>query len=768
MVANWLARWGFQMNLGRAGALWPLLALAIGFAGLSFVAENNLLRLMGLVAALTLIAVLILAAQFRHRRRQRGSRQLDAMTSLIDSDITPCLITTDAGTLRFRNQSALARFDLSDEMGMIACLKEFVAAPATVMHRLHLRAKTMGSAREDVITRRGHLRLSVTDLGETGFLWRLEEFVEKSVQGRGPDSFGLPMVIANRAGVVLFSNESLRRLIGAKPRRLDQVFFDGPLVPGEEVTLRTTGGPLRAIFAEFEGHGERREIFLLPVPASRASSDDEPLEHVPVALVRFSAEGSVMTANAAARRLLRLDHGQDVMFHTLFEGLGRPVNDWLADVVAERAPARSEVLIQRDQAEERYLQVSLNREVHRGRPCAMATILDTTAAKQLEAQVNQGQKMQAIGQLAGGIAHDFNNILTAISGHCDLLLLRHQVHDGDFADLQQIRQNANRAAALVAQLLAFSRKQVLKPEDVAIGDVIADMIHLLNRLLGERHHLRVSHDGETGLIRADRRQLEQVLMNLVVNARDAMPMGGEITVRTHRLDLTEPASRGRAVVPAGHYAVIEVIDPGIGIPAERIDKIFEPFFTTKKLGEGTGLGLATAYGIVKQSGGFIFATSEEGKGTRFEVLFPVVEATDVETILPAVSQPAAPARLAGGTVLLVEDEAPVRTFAGRALRLRGYTVIEAASAEEALEKLADESLHVDLFVTDVVMPGLDGPGWVRKALENRPGVGVVFVSGYAEDSLSEEQGRIPNSTFLAKPFSLSELAATVQSRLAVH
>ncbi len=768
MFENLLARTGIVYGHGRGGALWPVLVLSLGFVGLSFAASTNLLRLTGLAAGLTLIAVILLAALSRLGQRKRGFRQMGALTDLIDRDITPSLICSDSGGVRFRNQSACARFDMSDDLGMITCLKEFVAAPATVMHRLHLRAKAMGSAREDVITRRGHLRLSVTDLGDTGFLWRLEEFSEKAVQGRGPDSFGLPMAIANRAGLVLFSNESLRRLIGARPRRLDQVFFDGPLVAGEEVTLRTIGGRLRAVYAEFEGHGERREIFLLPVPQSRINPGDEPLENVPVALVRFSAEGSVMTANAAARRLLNLTHGHDEMFHTLFEGLGRPVNDWLADVVAARAPARSEVLIQREQSEERYLQVSLNREVHKGRPCAMATILDTTAAKQLEAQVNQGQKMQAVGQLAGGIAHDFNNILTAISGHCDLLLLRHQMHDSDFADLQQIRQNANRAAALVAQLLAFSRKQVLKAENVDVGEVMSDMTHLLNRLLGERHHLRVSHDPEMGLIRADRRQLEQVMMNLVVNARDAMPAGGDIMVRTRGRDLAVPMTRGQAVVPAGKYAEIEVIDPGVGIPADRIDKIFEPFFTTKKLGEGTGLGLATAYGIVKQSGGFIFVRSEEDKGTTFEVFFPIVEAPDLQTIVPVTSQPAPPTHLPGGTVLLVEDEAPVRTFAGRALRLRGYTVIEAASAEEALEKLADENLHIDLFVTDVVMPGLDGPGWVRKALESRPGVGVVFVSGYAEDALSEEQGRIPNSTFLAKPFSLSELAATVQSRLSVH
>jgi two-component system cell cycle sensor histidine kinase/response regulator CckA len=394
---------------------------------------------------------------------------------------------------------------------------------------------------------------------------------------------------------------------------------------------------------------------------------------------------------------------------------------------------------------------------------------DATALKTLEAQFVQSQKMQAIGQLAGGIAHDFNNLLTAISGYCDLLLLRHAPVDPDYADLMQIHQNANRAASVVGQLLAFSRKQTLKPERVDLRDVLSDLVHLLNRLLGERVTLRLAHAPDLGPIRADRRQLEQVLVNLVVNARDAMPEGGTIRIETEALTLAEDLRRHNAVVPAGEYAVIRVQDTGVGIPPDRHQKIFEPFYTTKRPGEGTGLGLSTVYGIVKQSGGFIFVDSAPGEGAMFQIYFPVHEDHEEAEATPAPPPgPRGLMRQGQGVILLVEDEAPVRAFASRALRMRGYTVVEAENAEEALRALEDPALDVDVFVTDVVMPGMDGPTWVREALRDRPDTRVVFVSGYAEEAVAEDGTRIPNSVFLPKPFSLNDLATTVQGQLQLH
>ena len=394
----------------------------------------------------------------------------------------------------------------------------------------------------------------------------------------------------------------------------------------------------------------------------------------------------------------------------------------------------------------------------------IAILSDATELKTLESQFVQSQKMQAIGKLAGGVAHDFNNLLTAISGHCDLLLLRHDTASQDYADLVQINQNANRAAALVSQLLAFSRKQTLRPEPIDMRNTLADLMHLLNRLVGEKVELVLEHDTDLKPVRADKRQLEQVFMNLVVNTRDAMPEGGRIHIKTEGYSLEQALDRDRATIPAGDYISVTVTDEGCGIATDKLTKIIEPFYSTKRTGEGTGLGLSTVYGIVKQTGGYIFVQGDEGQGTEFNLILPIFDGHRTE-IAPVIEEPKIQPRTYGdGVILLVEDEAPVRTFASRALQLRGYKVIEAASAEEALDQLSDPNLQIDVFVTDIVMPGRDGPSWVKEALEQRPNTRVVFVSGYAEDVLETQQAAIPNSVFLPKPFSLDDLTETVQQQ----
>ncbi|KAG1715505.1 Sensor kinase CckA [Nymphon striatum] len=302
------------------------------------------------------------------------------------------------------------------------------------------------------------------------------------------------------------------------------------------------------------------------------------------------------------------------------EGLGRSISDWLAEALDGRNLNKSEFLRLSRSDKEVFVQVTLNRVQEGGEPILVAVLNDATELKTLEAQFVQSQKMQAIGQLAGGVAHDFNNLLTAISGHCDLLLLRHDQGDPDFSDLVQINQNANRAAALVGQLLAFSRKQTLRPEVLDMRETLSDLTHLLNRchwFLGTEPVLRT--------VRADKRQLEQVMMNLVVNARDAMPDGGDIVIETESVHLTEPLERDRAVVAAGDFVSVKVTDHGSGIAQDKLQKVFEPFFTTKRTGEGTGLGLSTVYGIVKQTGGFIFVDSVPGKWTCFTLLFPAFD-----------------------------------------------------------------------------------------------------------------------------------------------
>jgi len=503
----------------------------------------------------------------------------------------------------------------------------------------------------------------------------------------------------------------------------------------------------------------------VPAPGAPACVAGEGFDLLPVALLILDPAAGIIRANTAARALL----GEGILgqnLATLLDGLGRELADWVSDVGAGRTVGGSEVLHVRAEGADRFVQLSLTR----GRDGQVTAVLsDASALKTLEAQFVQSQKMQAIGQLAGGIAHDFNNLLTAITGHCDLLMLRHDKADPDYADLDQISQNANRAAALVRQLLAFSRKQTLKPQIMDLRDTLSELTHLLNRLVGERIALTFDHDPGLRMIHADRRQLEQVIMNLVVNARDAMPEGGDIAICTDNVRLESRTSFGRASLPAGDYVRVQVRDQGCGIAADDLAKIFEPFFTTKRTGEGTGLGLSTAYGIVKQTGGYIFCDSEPGAGACFSLFFPAHdrhEPAPAQTPRPAAPPPLRARRDVEATVLLVEDEAPVRAFASRALKLQGFEVLEAACAEDALSLLSDRRLSVDVFVTDVVMPGMDGPAWVRTALRDRPETKVIFMSGYAEDIFCEGRPPVPDAAFLAKPFSLSDLTALVTRQLA--
>lgn len=486
---------------------------------------------------------------------------------------------------------------------------------------------------------------------------------------------------------------------------------------------------------------------------------------LPVPILQIAQDGTVARANKRARLLLDDRPVAGLPLANLVEGLGRPIREWLGDAFEARGLHRPEVVRMVFGARELYLQITLGQIETPEGPQLLAVLNDATELKTLEAKFVQSQKMQAIGQLAGGVAHDFNNLLTAISGHCDLLLLRRDEFDPDFADLEQINQNANRAASLVGQLLAFSRKQTLRPEYLDLRHTLADLTHLLNRLVGERVHLSFTHDPALRLIRADKRQLEQVIMNLVVNARDAMPEGGRIQIGTEVESLGQPLRRDRVEVPAGDYVVVRVRDEGSGIHPDRLPKLFEPFYTTKKTGEGTGLGLSTAYGIVKQTGGFIFADSTLGEGSCFSLYFPAHVGSERRRVSSEVREPPAPVTCRDGVVLLVEDEAPVRAFASRALRLRGFTVIEAENGEQALEILQDPSLHIDIFVTDVIMPGLDGPGWVHEARRERPGTRVIFVSGYSEENLVETRAGISNAVFLPKPFSLIQLTETVERQL---
>ncbi len=402
-------------------------------------------------------------------------------------------------------------------------------------------------------------------------------------------------------------------------------------------------------------------------------------------------------------------------------------------------------------------------------PTLIVYAIDTTEHKALEVQFTQSQKMQAIGQLAGGVAHDFNNVLTAIIGFSDLLLARHRPTDPSFQDIMSIKQNANRAANLVRQLLAFSRRQTLRPEVLSLTDVIADLGNLLGRLLGEKIELNIIHGRELWPVKVDVNQFEQVIMNLAVNARDAMPDGGSLTIRTANVPEEESRSIDPKLMPAGDYVLCEVSDTGTGMTKDVMEKIYEPFFSTKEVGKGTGLGLSTVYGIVKQTGGYIFCDSELGKGTVFRIYLPRYEVTESGAeAQPRRSRDEAekPEDLTGkGTVLLVEDEEAVRAFAVRALTSRGYTVLEADSGEVALELIDQHPGEIDLVVSDVVMPEIDGPTLLKELRKRGVDTKIIFISGYAEDAFRKNLENDEKFAFLPKPFSLKQLVAAVKDVL---
>jgi len=404
-----------------------------------------------------------------------------------------------------------------------------------------------------------------------------------------------------------------------------------------------------------------------------------------------------------------------------------------------------------------------------GSAAVLISLKDNSEEARLKREVAQATKMQAVGQLAGGVAHDFNNILTALIGTCDLMLMRHQPGDSDYDDIQQVRSNANRAANLTRQLLAFSRQQTLRPQVLQLPDVVAEVSHLLARLLDERVKLVVKHGRGLGAVRADPGQLEQVIVNLAVNARDAIISkdpegGGTLTLTTLSVTAEEVRRMGTEVLPIADYTALKITDTGTGIPPHIIGKIFEPFFTTKEVGKGTGLGLSTVYGIVKQSGGFIFADSQIRRGTTFTIYLPVHRAQPGEAPARARGKEKAGEVWGSGTILVVEDETMVRAVAERALTRNGYTVLSAENGEAALELLASAP-RIDLMISDVVMPTMDGPTTVRAARKTHPDLPILFMSGYAEEQLRKSID-IPNVAFLAKPFSVQQLAEAVRDVLA--
>jgi two-component system cell cycle sensor histidine kinase/response regulator CckA len=526
-----------------------------------------------------------------------------------------------------------------------------------------------------------------------------------------------------------------------------------------------SGRRLRAVLVPLEppGPGDYGNVYLFDspdtLPMSSSSHLQALLDMLPIGLALVDGDGRFLTMNEAFIQAAGIKGSTPPVYPS--DLVVKEDKAAVADAVRRNARGAAmsgdvAVRLSRQPAEPVALTIAGLRGL--GDAAVLLLLKDNSEEAKLKRQVAQATKMQVVGQLAGGVAHDFNNILTAIIGHCDLMLMRHTPGDIDYDDIQQIKSNSNRAAGLTRQLLAFSRQQTLRPQVLQLPDVVSEVSHLLKRLLGETVELVVKHGRNLGPIRADPGQLEQVIINLAVNARDAMAPkgGGTLTIQTYSVKADQVAELGSDILPIADYSALSVTDTGTGIAPNVLGKIFEPFFTTKEVGKGTGLGLSTVYGIVKQSGGFIFADSKIGEGTRFVIYLPVHR----EERAAAPSRTRVKAKKdelwGSGTVLLVEDEPTVRSVAERALTRHGYKVMTADNGEEALEILG-QGEEIDLLISDVVMPGMDGPTVVREARKSRPEIKILFISGYAEEQLRKSID-IENVNFLAKPFSVSELA----------
>lgn len=742
----------------------------------------------------TIIAALVLISYFQNGRSPESAPEL----SLPDWSIT------HAAT-----QLSNAAIAISDRAGRLVCANDHFTkafpglkappdlgadeASGALLVAAGRAAWRDGSAQIDSITK-DHRAFSVNvaraGTADEYLLWRLSPIERLAIEsraielitgriGRAMSSSGVMAVAVGVDGRIRAANAAFAfRATGSDQETITGRPFADHVRMDEKGSVffereGRRGLPIRLLHVPLTDHDTEGAALLLAVDEESAKVErglalahvEQLLSTLPLGLALVDRDGRFLFANDAFARVLNVEPSKLPSYPgdlVIAEDKGAVLDSIRR--YGSGAMTSGDIAIRLKEQPDEVIGLSIAGVRGLGEAAVLLGLKDNSEEITLKRQLAQQTKMESIGQLAGGVAHDFNNILTAIIGYCDLMMLRHQPGDGDYDDIQQIKNNSNRAASLTRQLLAFSRQQTLRPQILQLANVVADVSSLLKRLLGETVRLEVHHGRGVGQVRADPGQLEQVIINLGVNARDAMPKGGVVHISTAAVSQHEVMAMGSEVLPIGDYVQLSVEDSGVGIPKENLAKIFEPFYTTKEVGKGTGLGLSTVYGIVKQSGGFIFADSTPAKGTRIDIFLPVHRG---EAPAPDTSKREfyKPKDLWGsGRVLVVEDEDMVRAVAERALVRQGYVVETASDGEQALEMFA-EGKRYDLVVSDVVMPNMDGPTMAHKLRATYGEIRLLFMSGYAEEQLRETIS-LDNVSFLAKPFSVQQIAEAVHHALA--
>jgi two-component system, cell cycle sensor histidine kinase and response regulator CckA len=807
---------------GLAGAL----LIAAGFSILAFGFRSVLEPLVYAILALLMVAgvflLLGLASGYLHLGESAAEAGL--VKTVIDTSEGAIQVTGASGTAVYRNE-ALTQL-IRDRLGRVGTLEEVLAAEpysAEAFYRLNRAADRREPRDEEFLfhlgesgRRRGRwLRISVRPANAAAWatkhgrltVWQVTDVTRERTREIEAvnalkatlafyDDLPQGLFAVASDGRLLHINQTLSQWLSLRPEPgkpltlSDIVSGDGAAIiraagrSGRnarlDIDLLREDGRALPVRLICRGHNTRGVVSVLVLDApdvhqDKGGSDAEFLrlfQAAPFGMATVSVDGRISNANAAFQRMFFSEGSGPInaVSDLLPTTDGAAVQD-LAKALQRAYSGRAgaaPVDVNFGQSGEfaRRLYVAPIGTGARAREGAILYVIDVTEQKALELKFAQSHKMEAVGQLAGGVAHDFNNVLTAIIGFSDLLLQTHRPTDPAYRDIMNIKSSANRAAGLVRQLLAYSRRQTLQTEVLELGELITDLVPLLNKSLGEKIGIKVLPGRDLWHVKADKTQITQVILNLAVNAKDAMPDGGTLTVRTRNVTERDSLKLSDQGVTAGEYLLVEVEDAGAGIPSDVVGKIFEPFFTTKEVGKGTGLGLSTVYGIVKQTGGYIFVDSEVGTGTVFRVYLPrhIVESEE------ELSQPAKrvePTRDLTGTgrVLLVEDEDIVRSFAVRALSRQGYEVLEAASGAEAVEVMDRENHRVDIVVSDVIMPEMDGPTLLKELRKTNPTLKFIFVSGYPDDAFKKSLDEGADYAFLPKPFTLPQLAAKVKEQL---